>query len=60
VSVYVDLMRTASELGGHAAGYVIGRERREDLEFAGFELLRKAALRAGFIRQAVSQGYLYA
>ena len=60
VSVYVDLLRTASTLGGHAAGYVIGRGRREDLEFAGFELLRKAALRAGFIRQAVSQGYLYA
>jgi glycosyltransferase involved in cell wall biosynthesis len=60
VSVYADLLRTASSLAADAAGYIVGRRRRDDLEFAGFELLRKAALRAGFIRQAVSQGHLYA
>ncbi|MEK6276720.1 MAG: glycosyltransferase [Actinomycetota bacterium] len=60
VSVYLDLLRTASGLGATTVGYLIGRRRRDDLEFAGFELLRKVALRAGFIRQAFSQGYLYA
>jgi glycosyltransferase involved in cell wall biosynthesis len=59
-SVYADLLRTASGLGGAAAAYAIGRASRADLEFACFELLRKVALRAGFIRQSLSQGYLYA
>ena len=60
VTVYLDLLRTASRLGPATLGYLVGRRRRDELEFAGFELLRKVALRAGFIRQALSQGYLYA
>ena len=59
-TVYIDLLRTVAGLGTASAGYLVGGTRKDDLEFAAFELLRKAALRAGFIRQAVSQGYLYA
>jgi glycosyltransferase involved in cell wall biosynthesis len=58
-SVWADLLRTASTLGAAGASRAVGRKTRSDLEFAWFEFLRKVALRAGFVRQAWSQGHLY-
>jgi glycosyltransferase involved in cell wall biosynthesis len=59
VRVYRDLLATASGFGAQAMSYLGGRTDRTELEFAWFELLRKVALRAGFVRQAVSEGHLY-
>jgi glycosyltransferase involved in cell wall biosynthesis len=57
--VHRDLARTACALGAAGVRYTFRRQNREDLHFAYFELLRKVAIRAGFLRQALSQGFLY-
>jgi glycosyltransferase involved in cell wall biosynthesis len=57
--VYADLARTAGALGATGLAYARGRNGRDDFDFAWFELLRKLALRGGFVRQAISQGHLY-
>jgi GT2 family glycosyltransferase len=57
--VYADLARTLGAAGAAGLAFARRRKCRNDLEFAWFELLRKLALRAGFVRQAISQGRLY-
>jgi glycosyltransferase involved in cell wall biosynthesis len=57
-SVYRDLARTAGSLAVGGVRYAGGRESRDDLEFRYFELLRKLALRLGFVREALARGRL--
>jgi hypothetical protein len=59
VRVYSDLGRTAGRLAAVALRVGLRRSGRDGLEAASFELLYKLAQRAGFARQALSQGYVY-
>ena len=54
--VYRDLAGSAGTLLRSAGGFAAGRTARNDLEFAYFELLKKAALRLGFAWEALSRG----
>jgi O-antigen biosynthesis protein len=56
IGVYADLARAAGSLGLSGAARLAGRSNGDALEFAYFELLRKLALRAGFVRQSLVGG----
>lgn len=56
--VYADLARSAGSLALTGLGRAAGRRQADELEFASFELLRKVALRGGFVRQSLAQGRL--
>ena len=54
LQVYGDLARTTGRVAREGARYVARRDNREELEFCSFELLRKLALRLGFVRESLS------
>ena len=56
---YADLLGSAARLGRAALCYPFRAASREDLSFRYFEVVRKAAIRLGFVREAVTRGYLY-
>ncbi len=53
--VYGDLAVTTWSLGAVALRHAARRDRAEDLHFLSFEVLRKLALRGGFLHEAVSR-----
>jgi glycosyltransferase involved in cell wall biosynthesis len=53
MQVYSDLATTAGRAGAAAMGWAFGRQTREDVDFAWFDLLRKLALRLGFVHESI-------
>jgi glycosyltransferase involved in cell wall biosynthesis len=56
---YRDLARSVLRLARTAVRYRAETEKREALVFSSLELLHKMAYRLGFMREALSRGYLY-
>ncbi len=53
---YADLLRNGGRLAHQATRLALGRGKRDELDYAYFEFLRKLAMRAGFARESFGLG----